>query len=260
MSIEDRYETAKNNFNELENKLKLIISKISDKYLTDIYDYEPGSIVEDFMKAGITRCNTVEVYKIDGLYIYRILNGEEPLNYFFSSNPLYVKEVARGNKIVNTVSTKSTFLEYSKGGLYNGVTIKLATGEKWDTIKYISLNHTKTDLIPDVRVKDGGSSLKVDGASGIGDYVKYVLSNTDRDVIKSYNTGDIFSYIQHLKPDRQDRILHGQYLAVINKIDEVYLKIQKEELNNKKNILNKLLKKEPTSKIDAFSYTLKKKN
>ena len=259
--MEDRFEKAKNNYIELEGKINTILSRCSDSTKTESFN-DLTTIPEGLRRKGIKNCNLVESYNIEGLSVYRLLNNNEPIEFLISSKPLFVKQIindSNGRRTIQYARSDYSFLEYSKGGFNNSITIKLATGDKYTIPKFIGLCHSGNDLIPDVRVCEGGSSLKVEGASGVGDYVKYVLSSSNRDTISSYNTGDLFGYVRHINPDRHDKVIVDQYRSIVNGIDAVALKLQKEDLNNKKSIINILFKgKDNNSNNDPFKLILKK--
>ena len=260
--MEDRYNDANVNYMGLENKLKAIISKCSDKNIIDIYVDDSEFIPLDLYNKGIQNCTNVETFNIDGIYVYKVLKYDEPIDYLISHRPLYSKEIvneSRGNRTMKVVCNEFPFLEYSKGGFYNSISIKLATGDKYTIPKFIGLCHDGNTAIPDVRVLEGGSSLKVEGASGIGDYVKYVLNGSNRETVKACNTGDIIGYINSIKADHIDRPLLIQYKALLSKVNENAIKYLKEEAKEQKKLINQILRnKKSSSDYDPFIKTLKK--
>lgn len=260
--MEDRYNDANVNYMGLENKLKAIISRCSDKNVTDVYADDSEFIPTDLYYKGIQNCTSVDTFVVDGIYVYRVLKYGEPIDYLISHKPLYSKEIvneSKGNRTMKVVCNEYPFLEYSCGGLYNSISIKVATGDKYTIPKFIGLCHDGNTAVPDVRVNEGGSSLKVEGASGIGDYVKYVLNGSNRDTVKACNTGDLFGYINSIKPDYNDSSLLIQYKALITRVDEVAIGYLKEELKEQKKLINQILRnKKSSSDYDPFKLTLKK--
>lgn len=102
-------EEAKNKFVSLENKMKSIISKCKKKNLIDNFEndlYLRGALIP----FGFSTDTSVEVYKVDDLYVYKFLKGNNPIDYLITEKPL----LERKGDFINYTGAKG--FEYSLGG------------------------------------------------------------------------------------------------------------------------------------------------
>ena len=234
----DEILNSKNNFENLENKIKNIISECDENTRTTIVK---AAYISDSDSLGLDNVEKIEVYRLNDLYVYKYLNKlGAPINYRISENIL-IDNRGRLNSNVPCI-------EYSKGGVGNGAYLKEFDGPTHLLGKSISFVCNDGSLSPCLlRASHGG---KIEVSRGWNSDLLFSLF--DGRLSKS---GEMYGYRQN-----------GDLLKVIDILDfdntigikSIFDKVEKRTLNknnsSRKNHLKSLLLKlfRKNVELDAF--------
>ena len=235
----DEILNSKNNFENLENKIKNIISECDENSRITIVE---ADYIFDSDSHGLDNVKKIEVYRLNDLYVYKYLNKlGAPINYRISENIL-IDNRGRLNSNVPCI-------EYSKGGVGNGAYLKEFDGPTHLLGKSISFVCNDGSLNPCLlRASHGGQ----------------------REVSRGWKSDLLFSlFAGRLRKSSDEYRKNGDLLKAIDILDfdnkigikSIFDKVEKRTLNRKKNnssrknflqrLLLKLFKKK--LEIDAFS-------
>jgi len=104
-------EEVQKKFDELEEQIQSVISMCEKNNLIDKFEESNNLVVIPRLDLfGIKNAKTIEVYRIKDLYVYKFLNGVNPIDYIITEEPLFRKN----GMLIDYTGAKG--LEYSLGG------------------------------------------------------------------------------------------------------------------------------------------------
>lgn len=230
----DEILNSKNNFENLENKIKNIISECDENSRINIVETD---YIFDSDSLGLDNVEKIEVYRLNDLYVYKYLNKlGAPINYRISENIL-IDNRGRLNSNVPCI-------EYSKGGVGNGAYLKEFDGPTHLLGKSISFVCNDGSLSPCLlRASHGG---KIEVSRGWNSDLLFSLfdGRLSRSSDEYRKNGDLLKAIDILDFDNKIGI------------KSIFDKVEKRTLNNssRKNYLKSLLLKlfRKNVELDAF--------
>lgn len=234
----DEILNSKNNFENLENKIKNIISECDEN--TRITIVEAGYISASDSH-GLDNVEKIEVYRLNDLYVYKYLNKlGAPINYRISENIL-IDNRGRLNSNVPCI-------EYSKGGVGNGAYLKEFDGPTHLLGKSISFVCNDGSLSPCLlRASHGG---KIEVSRGWNSDLLFSLfdGRLTRSSDEYRQNGDLLKAIDILDFDNKIGIK-----SIFDKVEKRTLN-RKKNNSSRKNFLQRLLLKlfKKNVEIDAF--------
>lgn len=239
---------SRENFQQFESKLKMVISKCNKNNLVDRDN--------DTFKYEVRNATSVDHYLVDGgLHVYKFYNNNQAINYWISSKPIREKYEYVGldsKKRIGEKYTGTSCFEYSVGGIGNS--ISLDGGNSYSVASFIGVlspssngAYLRSDL-----VSTSGFGLTNSGSS-LGFY-KY-----NSEVSEFYRSGNLYEYVRNLgkvKLYEEEVQIVKDLQSTLDRIDELSLNREK-DAQNKKSFLKSLLglNKELDSKMNAFGNT-----
>ncbi len=224
--------TTLTEYGELEQNIIAVIKKCNEKNLkvklSDSYDASN--------LFNVKNATSVNHYVLDnGLNVYKILNGDEAIDYMISSEPLYTEKISidsNNKKHLNKYYSGTSCIEYSMGGIGNAIPIDVTDYVMPKHISFLGPNYRGSGL--DKNIVSSGSGLVTSG---------YFRPYSDKDLLKDCTDGKLITYLT--KYVQNPRFASEKTLGCVKAITATIEKVKEKanEVEQKKGFFRNLLAK-----------------
>lgn len=235
-NFEKKIQEQKDNFKNMEDKIKLIINECNNKTLK--------RVDETFLPDGVRNANKGEQYILEnGLSVYIFYKDNQPINYWISSSPLYeeYEYINQFGTHKNIKYTGQSGIEYTSGGANNGLVYNVTSYYNQIQLGIIGNDSGRlTKLADTVPTMSGGYNLDFSITSSL--QPDFFNTNNWKELSSFQESCDLENYIKNFQPKRE------KSKDTINSLQECLLKVNslvqiKKQSYEKKGILKKLISK-----------------